>query len=244
MWAPSTSASVRTMILWYRKLPTLKGSPLIPRPIPVMRFCTSLFLYIRASSFFSTFRILPRNGSTACVSRSRACLALPPALSPSTMNISDTAGSRLLQSASLPGRVELLSTDLDRARSRARLAASAAFAACWAFAITRSIICGCCWRYSPSSSLTDWSTMRRTSGLPSFVLVCPSNSGSGTFTETIAVSPSRMYSPLRFDSFSLSLFAARAEAFRTLVRQNLRPSMWDPPSMVRMLLANPRTRSE
>lgn len=31
--------------------------------------------------------------------------------------------------------------------------------------------------------------------LPSLVLVCPSNSGSATFTLTTAVSPSRMYSP-------------------------------------------------
>src|ERR1700756_2789946 len=51
----------------------------------------------------STFKILPRNGSTAWNSRLRPCLALPPALSPSTMNSSDLAGSRSWQSASLPG---------------------------------------------------------------------------------------------------------------------------------------------
>ena len=36
----------------------------------------------------ATFRILPRSGRMACVARSRACLAEPPALSPSTRKIS------------------------------------------------------------------------------------------------------------------------------------------------------------
>ena len=39
------------------------------------------------------------------MSRSRPCLAEPPALSPSTMNSSDSSGSVLSQSASLPGRL-------------------------------------------------------------------------------------------------------------------------------------------
>ena len=51
----------------------------------------------------STLRILPRKGSTAWFSRLRACLAEPPAESPSTMKSSDLAGSRSWQSASLPG---------------------------------------------------------------------------------------------------------------------------------------------
>ena len=49
---------------------------------------------------------MPRSGRTAWFSRLRACLAEPPALSPSTMNSSDLAGSRSWQSASLPGRLE------------------------------------------------------------------------------------------------------------------------------------------
>ena len=70
---------------------------------------------------FSTLRILPRSGRTACVWRSRPCLAEPPAESPSTMKISASAGSLTEQSASLPGRREFSSADL-RARQVARLA--------------------------------------------------------------------------------------------------------------------------
>ena len=43
----------------------------------------------------ATFRILPRNGSMACVARSRACLAEPPAESPSTMNSSAVLAARV-----------------------------------------------------------------------------------------------------------------------------------------------------
>src|SRR5205823_5585638 len=44
--------------------------------------------------------ILPRSGRTACVLRSRPCLAEPPAESPSTRKISRNCGSRSEQSAS------------------------------------------------------------------------------------------------------------------------------------------------
>jgi hypothetical protein len=52
----------------------------------------------------STFRILPRKGSSACVVRSRAILAEPPAESPSTMNSSVPSRFLAEQSTSLPGR--------------------------------------------------------------------------------------------------------------------------------------------
>ena len=78
---------------------------------------------------FSTLRILPRSGSTACVLRSRPCLAEPPAESPSTMKISASDGSFTEQSASLPGSVEFSSADLRRVRSRALRAAARACAA-------------------------------------------------------------------------------------------------------------------
>jgi hypothetical protein len=70
---------------------------------------------------------LPRNGKTACVRRSRACLADPPALSPSTMKISEPSEADELQSASLPGR-RSLRTALLRAMSfscRRRMRSSA-----------------------------------------------------------------------------------------------------------------------
>src|SRR5215471_3856968 len=55
----------------------------------------------------ATFRIFPRNGKTAWVRRSRACLDEPPALSPSTMKISEPSEADEVQSASLPGRRSL-----------------------------------------------------------------------------------------------------------------------------------------
>ena len=73
--------------------------------------------------------ILPRKGRIAWKRRSRPCLAEPPALSPSTRKISDSEGSRELQSASFPGRGEDSSTDFRRTNSRAWRAASAALKA-------------------------------------------------------------------------------------------------------------------
>ena len=46
---------------------------------------------------------MPRSGITAWKLRSRACLAEPPAESPSTRNSSERFGSWVVQSASLPG---------------------------------------------------------------------------------------------------------------------------------------------
>jgi hypothetical protein len=52
---------------------------------------------------FWTLRILPRMGSSAWKSDDRASLAVPSALSPSTMNSSLRSTSSLRQSASLAG---------------------------------------------------------------------------------------------------------------------------------------------
>ena len=61
-------------------------------------FCASLSRVAEA-----TLRILPRSGSIACDARSRACLAEPPAESPSTINSSEPCAEEFVQSASLPG---------------------------------------------------------------------------------------------------------------------------------------------
>ena len=71
----------------------------------------------------STLRILPRIGRIAWNRGLRAFLALPPALSPSTMNSSASSGLRDEQSASLPGIDADSSSDLRRVRSRAWRAA-------------------------------------------------------------------------------------------------------------------------
>ncbi len=83
-----------------------------------------------------------------------------------------------------------------RTSSRALRAASRASAASIALAMTFFAACGFCSRNSPSLSLTTLAVIPSTSLLPSFVLVWPSNCGSGTRTLTIAVSPSLKSSPV------------------------------------------------
>src|SRR5437763_918291 len=87
---------------------------------------------MRSNLARSTLSNLPRSGRIAWLWRLRPCLAEPPALSPSTRNNSESAGSRSWQSASLPGREEIPSTDL-RLASRALRAASRAAAASMIF---------------------------------------------------------------------------------------------------------------
>ena len=82
----------------------------------------SVFLSMSATDDFCTFRILPRIGSRAWNSESRASLAVPSALSPSTMN-SSLRSSAERQSTSLAGRLELASADLRRWFSRCSRAA-------------------------------------------------------------------------------------------------------------------------
>mmetsp|Transcript_37715 Transcript_37715/g.88243 ORF Transcript_37715/g.88243 Transcript_37715/m.88243 type:complete len:261 (-) Transcript_37715:808-1590(-) len=194
---------------------------------------------MEASSAFSTLRILPRRGSTACVSRARPCLAEPPAESPSTMKISVRAASALEQSASLPGRTDEPSTLFLRTSSRAALAASAALAAAVALSKMAPSTFGLRCKYSARCSASTSLTMARTSGLPSRFFVCPSNSASPMRTATTAHSPSRTNSPASDGCFSRSLPAPRATRLTTRVMAALRPSMWVPPFGVCTPLAKP-----
>jgi len=75
---------------------------------------------------FSTFNILPRSGKIAWNSLFLPCFADPPALSPSTIYNSVFDGSRLEQSASLPGSADDSSSPFRLVSSRAFLAASRA----------------------------------------------------------------------------------------------------------------------
>ena len=168
-------------------------------------FCRTLS--IRA---FSTLRILPRSGSTAWVARSRPCLAEPPAESPSTMKSSVSEGSRMEQSASLPGSAEFSSADLRRVRSRALRAAARAWAADTALRMTALPSLGFSSRNSASFALTTDSTKPCMPGLPSLVFVWPSNCGSLSLAEMTAVRPSRTSSPERLSSFSLRWPFSRA----------------------------------
>ncbi len=129
---------------------------------------------------FSTLRIFPRSGRTACVCRSRPCLAEPPAELPSTMKISAKDGSLTEQSASLPGSGEFSSALLRRVRSRALRAAERACAAWTALRMIARASPGFSSRNSASLELTTLATKPSMPGLPSLVFVWPSNCGSAS----------------------------------------------------------------
>ena len=132
MCAPSTSASVMMMSLWYRALVRSKSAPM-PVPIAVIMAWISVFDSTLSMRAFSTLMILPRSGRMAWKLDWRAPTAEPPAESPSTRKISVLSGSRSEQSASLPGRLVESITPLRRAMSRALRAARRACAALQAF---------------------------------------------------------------------------------------------------------------
>ena len=142
--------------------------------------------------------------------RSRACLAEPPAESPSTINISESEGSLLEQSANFPGRAKESSTFLRRVNSRARRAASRAFSACIALSMIALAGAGFSSRNSANFCTIAVCTSERISVLPSFVFVCPSNCGSCNFTEMTAAKPSRVSSPVKLGSLSFKRPFARA----------------------------------
>ena len=96
---------------------------------------------------------------------------------------------------------------------------------------------GCSSSHSANWALTVVSTSERIEALPSLVLVWPSNCGSRSFTEMIAIRPSRTSSPIRLSSFSLSRPLARAYRLSTFVRAFLKPSSCMPPSWVLIVLA-------
>ena len=96
---------------------------------------------------------------------------------------------------------------------------------------------------SRSRSLAAFCTNDLASVLPSLVLVCPSNWGSASLMEMIAVRPSRTSSPVRLSSFSLSSFWSRAYLLMTDVSAVRNPSSWVPPSAVLITFANECTDS-
>ncbi len=189
---------------------------------------------MRSNRARSTFRILPLSGRIAWNLRSRPCLAEPPALSPSTMNSSLFAGSRSWQSASLPGNVETSSTPLRRVSSRALRAASRAAAASITFWMMPRASFGCVSNQCAMASAAAACTTGCTSLLTSFSFVCEENFGSGTFTDSTAVMPSRMSSPT---SERLSFLPMPSAYFvTTRVSAWRKPARCVPPSRCGMLL--------
>ena len=149
----------------------MSNSSLMPVPDAEISAWISSLRNILSIRERSTFRILPRIGRIAWKRGSRAFLALPPALSPSTMNSSASSALRVEQSASLPGISADSSSDLRRVRSRAWRAAIRACAACVDLVTMALASFGCSSSHSASFSLVARSTNDRISVLPSFVLV-------------------------------------------------------------------------
>ena len=141
------------------------------------------------------------------------------------------------QSLSLSGMPAPSSSVLRRMTSRAFLAAARAWAAAMPLRTILLASVGFSSSQSPSFSLVARWTSVFIAVLPSLALVWPSNCGSRSRTEMMAVMPSRMSSPARLGSFSLSWFLARAYLLTAVVSAALNPSSWVPPSTVLMPLA-------
>ena len=220
----------------------MSNSSPIPVPIAVIIAWISLFESTLLIRFFSLLMIFPRSGRIAWYVRSRPVFAEPPAESPSTMKSSASDGSRIEQSASLPGSEEPSSADLRRVSSRAWRAASRARIAAIALLQIARASWGFSSRNRESEELTVVWTRPSTPGLPSFVFVCPSNCGLRSLTETTAARPSRTSSPSRL-SFSFRSLSSVAFAFSVRVSALRKPDRCVPPSTVLMLLAKVKTDS-
>ena len=80
------------------------------------------------------------------------------------------------------------------------------------------------------SSLVTFPVAFAASWLSSFVLVCPSNLGSGCLIDTIAVIPFRTSAPVKLASLSFNTPISRAYWFMIVVNVVLNPVRWVPPS--------------
>ena len=143
--------------------------------------CTSCEESTCAGSTSQVLRILPRSGMTAWNSRSRACLAEPPAESPSTRKSSVRARSWEVQSASLPGSAGPVVTFLRTTCFEARIRA---WAPAMAISAMRSPASGCCPSHRLNASFTTPETNAAHSLDESRSLVCPVNCGSLIFTDS------------------------------------------------------------
>ena len=196
-----------------------------PAPTTWMIEAHSAFFSTSATVAFCTFRILPRIGSSAWNSESRASLAVPSAESPSTMNSSERSTSLDRQSASFAGSAEDSSAFLRRWVSRCWRAASRVFAAPATFSMT-SLACAFSARLVEvrklfSSAATTLRTTDRAAGVPSTSLVWPSNCGSASRTVTTAVRPSSTSSLTTSVSLALSTREPRIDVVERLGQRGL-----------------------
>ena len=194
---------------------------------------------------FCTLRILPRIGSSAWNSLSRASFAVPSAESPSTMNSSVPSTSVDRQSTSFAGSDDDSSAFLRRCVSLCARAEMRLFISPTIFSST-SADCALSSRFelvkrSPIAVTTVLATMLRIAGVPRISFVWPSNCGSAMRTVSTAVSPARMSS---FSSLSLPTLSRRA-FFSSSDRMNFmspcsNPVWCVPPFGVAMMLTKLR----
>ena len=126
---------------------------------------------------------------------SRACLALPPAESPSTINSSLSSRVKPTQSANFPGNagpatIFLRSTFLAAFKRRPALAIAIS-ASCVA-------ISACWFNHNANASLAILSTIFEASRLERRSLVCPENCGSWNFKDRMKFTPSQTSSAESF----------------------------------------------
>ena len=127
----------------------------MPVPSAVISVPISAEASILSKRARSTFRILPRSGRIAWLARLRACLAEPPAESPSTMNSSLTWPGRAPGSRrACPAATSMSSAPLRRVSSRALRAASRAAAASTILPTIFFASAGCSSNQWPSCSAT------------------------------------------------------------------------------------------
>ena len=205
----------------------------------------SAFLSMSPTEAFWTLRILPRIGSRAWNSESRASLAVPSAESPSTMNSSVRSLSVARQSRSFAGRAEDSRAVLRRWVSLCCRAAMRVLEAPTTFSMSSRA-----WAFSAllvevrnllSSAETTLRTELRTWGVPRISLVCPSNCGSAWRTVTTAVRPSSTSSLITSASPTLSALADRITSLNVLVMACSNPLTWVPPLGVAITLTNERS---
>ena len=199
-----------------------------------MRSDSSWFCDSFCDEALATLRILPRSGSMAWLSRLRACLAEPPALSPSTMKISVPCLEFMLQSASLPGSRSLrVALCRPISFSRLRLRRSSA----WSMAQSSSLLacCGLSASQWSKASRTALSTMRVASWVASLSLVWPWNSGSRMNTDSMAAAvPSTSSAVICAGAPVADALAEVAQAFARAPTR--KPFSCVPPSAVGMVL--------
>ena len=182
----------------------------MPQPSATIIVLISSLDSILSNRAFSTLSIFPLSGSIAWNLLSLPCFAEPPAESPSTINISLSAGLDSWQSASFPGSDDESSAPFLLISSFAFLAASLALAPSAAFSIIFFATDGFSSMNAASLSLTMALIYPSTSLLPSFVFVCPSNCGLLSLILITAVSPSLTSSPCSPSFRSLSRFMFEA----------------------------------